>query len=359
MCQSIQRVKSAALTISQTHLESATLQNERFFFLVRSHIILPLSLLEISYNIEQQPTAKRNHKTKTRKLLQNIPKRRSRTLEKSKTMSSSTYSSSKLAFTNHEYHAIKCNNDGVLYLQHGMYDQAVASFSESLFLSKQLINAMRRTVVGDDQNIEDCMQSSHQQQQYQHRPHCQFATAPSQPQQKQQPFQNKKSFIVTTPVEIHEGYSTLCGVSSCEDNQLSSAPMQCYIRMSFIVMFNLAITYHLGALNVSQTMSLCNDEPLSKAKKLYELAYCISTQENVEICAYYTISIVNNLSQIHAMVGNDVGSKLCCENLLQSLVYLKETGVALDKAIGVEHMEGLYSNVMHLVLTNQQVAPAA
>ena len=278
---------------------------------------------------------------------------------------SSSSSSSKLAFTNHEYHAIRCNNQGVLYLQHGKYDQAVASFSESLFLSKQLINAMRRSVVGDDGDIEDgCMQSSpYQQHHYQHRPHCQFAAAPSQPQQ--QGIFNKKSFLVTTPIEIHEGYSTLCGVSAgCEDNELSAAPIQCYIRMSFIVMFNLAITYHLGALHSDNAVSheqtsLYDEEHLSKAQKLYELAYCISTQENVEISAYYTISIVNNLSQIHAMVGNMQDSQLCCENLLASLVYLKESGAAMDKALGMDHIEGLYSNVMHLVLTNHQVAPAA
>lgn len=89
--------------------------------------------------------------------------------------------------------------------------------------------------------------------------------------------------------------------------------------------------------------------------RLYQLAYGIHMQEDVNISVYQTIPIVNNLSQVHWALGNFRDANICCKNLLTTLVFLRECGE--DKT--VEDLDGFYSNVMHLVLQDRQVATAA
>ena len=227
--------------------------------------------------------------------------------------------------------AIKYNNQGVYFLKCGLYDEAVSAFTESLFMAKRLMAMYQECydAAGHTQTRK-CDES------YCLRPYCDFVQLKSSPYMESN---SRRGFIFSSPIEVHD--------------DLEGAPMHCYLRMSFIVMFNLAISHHLLAMSNQDRMTQIDN--LEKATRLYQLAYGIHMQEDVNISVYQTIPIVNNLSQVHYSLGNFRDANVCCKNLLTTLVFLRECGE--DKT--VDNLDGFYSNVMHLVLQDRQVATAA
>jgi hypothetical protein len=99
--------------------------------------------------------------------------------------------------------------------------------------------------------------------------------------------------------------------------------------------------------------------------KLYQLAYGIHMQEDVDVSLYQVIPIINNLSQVHLALRNPKDANLCCKHLLSALAYVRECGGEQSSTSSSSispmdnQLEGYFSNVMHLVLSDGQVATAA
>ena len=123
-----------------------------------------------------------------------------------------------------------------------------------------------------------------------------------------------------------------------------------FVKLSFIQLYNLALTHHLCAL------SRPNPEPfLRKALSLYELAYTIHVSEDVELTILQSMAIVNNLGQLHSKLNDFEKSQQCFENLLTTLMFVKDCGEQDS-----QHMlDGFLSNVMSLILCSPKPAPAA
>ena len=86
----------------------------------------------------------------------------------------------------------------------------------------------------------------------------------------------------------------------------------CYIynaQLSFVVLFNSAMAYHLRA--------KANDcqESLRKALCRYELAYAVVLKEDLDLTTLQIMSLVNNMGEIHFQLGNSQFASRCFEYL--------------------------------------------
>jgi tetratricopeptide (TPR) repeat protein len=129
-----------------------------------------------------------------------------------------------------------------------------------------------------------------------------------------------------------------------------------FILYSFACVFNLALGHHLSGLITSSPFFL------RKAIKLYEQAYGILIQDNNDIDPSHFLAVLNNLGRSHIHLGNSRKSTKYSEYLLATLMYVAD----IYKLDGIEYSdehvvlcEGCFSNVMHLVLRDRRIAPAA
>jgi hypothetical protein len=122
-----------------------------------------------------------------------------------------------------------------------------------------------------------------------------------------------------------------------------------YEKSSFMLLYNLALTHHLSALDGNNTQ-----KRLQKALKLYELAYSIQMTEDIQLTVLHTMAIVNNLGMAHAALDDKEKSQQCLQHLLSSVMFLHDC----NDQDSIEQMDGFIANVMSLILMPSS-APAA
>jgi hypothetical protein len=126
-----------------------------------------------------------------------------------------------------------------------------------------------------------------------------------------------------------------------------------YIELSFMLLYNLALCHHVSAMS-SHSDTSSNDEKrvqkLRNALNLYELAYTISlTQEDtIQPTVMQQMVLVNNLGHVHQALHNAACSRQCFENLLSTLMFVKDCAGG-EEYHDVEQMDGFLSNVMNLM----------
>ena len=143
---------------------------------------------------------------------------------------------------------------------------------------------------------------------------------------------SKSSYIFCSPVSITE-----------------ASPNISALKVSVILIFNLALSHHLFAVERQ-----CPGEFL-KAQRLYELVHQIQKQEDLELCVLHNMALANNLGHVHQSLNNAQKSRMCFEHLLATLMYFVEGGDG-DK---VEHLQGFFRNAAPLILGDISLAPAA
>jgi tetratricopeptide (TPR) repeat protein len=230
------------------------------------------------------------------------------------------------------------NNEGVSLIESGLYDEAISTFSKGLTLVKQVL-----ALQGDDDQADeaaaDSMETSAEPAS--DSPICYFHKM-QEPQatnecRDQEEVLSDEPFIFRAPLYIQ---------SRVTDHASSTAY---YVKSSFMILYNLALTHHLSALSRNDTQ-----KRLQKALKLYELAYTIQMTEDIQLTVLQTMAIVNNLGLIHTALEDEEKARQCFQHLLSSIMFLNDCG---DRD-SVEHMDGFIANVMPLVLMGSS-APAA
>jgi tetratricopeptide (TPR) repeat protein len=230
------------------------------------------------------------------------------------------------------------NNEGVSLIEWGFYDEAITEFSKGLTLVKQVL-----ALHGDNQADEaasDSMKTSAEPAS--HSPICQFhkmqePTVTKECRDHDEFLSDDEPFIFREPIFIP---------SHSADHTSSTY----YVKSSFMLLYNLALTHHLSALSGKDTQ-----KRLQKALKLYELAYTIQMTEDIQLTVLQTMAIVNNLGLIHASLQDEVKSRQCFQHLLSSIMFLHECG---DRD-SVEQIDGFIANVMSLILTGSSTNAAA
>ena len=137
---------------------------------------------------------------------------------------------------------------------------------------------------------------------------------------------------------------------------------------STIIIFNLALAFHLSALGIttatsSSSSSNCHNNNknkalarLTKALKLYELALTLQEQEKIQGNALFTLATVNNMGVIQRSIGeSDKQARDYFEFLLSNLL-------PMFAGIGKEDifpLTAFFSNAINVLNSRSHSAPAA
>lgn len=126
-------------------------------------------------------------------------------------------------------------------------------------------------------------------------------------------------------------------------------------RLDFVILFNLALSYHfLGLQKDDSTISAA--PILHNAVSFYEMAYRMLMEEN-EVPVARAMVILSNLGQIYRHLNNEASATACFQRLLSTMLVLHHQG----DASRIEHWESFVSNVSGLMTSRSHFAcfPAA
>lgn len=229
--------------------------------------------------------------------------------------------------------AAALNNEGIAHLEAHRYDQAIPSITKALGIVREELSCSRS------------------------RCSCSGCVCSSKKQEGNDPvfhFQ-KSEQVLPRGVSIPEGEEDgdeLFVFKRAMVIPLKAAPPECYdyyVSLSFIILFNLALAYHLRGLATE-----CQ-RTLRKALRLYEMAYTVHIKEDLTLTALQAMAIVNNMGQIHAELGSSENSQECFQSLLSTFMYVQ--GAAHEEARN--HMDGFVTNVLSFGIQGAKSAPAA
>eukprot|EP00977_Amphora_coffeiformis_P012502 scaffold3079_cov174-Amphora_coffeaeformis.AAC.13 len=233
--------------------------------------------------------------------------------------------------------ATSLNNEGISQLEANNFEAAAASFSRGLSVVKKALssNDWENNSSGPFQTPQESSEETLA---------CQFSK-----------LHDDNSMLDFVDEDEHDILTTEAGFVFQEPimvlpGSLESPSYAFFVKLSFIQLYNLALSHHLCALQRS------NPEPfLRKALSLYELAYTIHVSEDVELTILQSMAIVNNLGHLHKQLDNIEKSQQCFENLLTTLMFVKDCGEQDCHQL----LDGFLSNVMPLILCGSKPAPAA
>lgn len=155
---------------------------------------------------------------------------------------------------------------------------------------------------------------------------------------------------------------------------LSSSDL--FSKFIMIVMYNLALTLHLQAIEADDGDGVENNSKtggrrsginrrarrlFARARKLYELAFEMHLDESCEdVNLLFTLALINNLGLIYDRTGETSRSETCFGNMLSTMMYLTDS----NESSNVKQWDGLLSNVMDILFFKKKVmyevaAPAA
>ncbi len=129
----------------------------------------------------------------------------------------------------------------------------------------------------------------------------------------------------------------------------STGPLE-YAMVSSIVIFNMALAHHLMALDEAGDIRVL---PLRKAQRLYELAICLvsPTESGGDGGMLFILSCVNNLGNVHQLLGDTPTSEKYFQELLSILMFVTSNGIRTSQFVSL-----FYGSVFR---GQQDVAPAA
>jgi len=221
---------------------------------------------------------------------------------------------------------LELNNRGVRSIDLTNFDESIRDFSRALHIVKQVL-ALQGEEEQDELDCEDFPPSAPQDADFYFaccQQHVAKAVSIGEP------------FIFRSPIIV-------------PSNTAQPTCFNYYVKLSYVLLYNLALSHHLSALSDGST------KKLQKAISLYELAYTIMTTEDISLSVLQTMAIVNNLGMIHSTLGAQNKSQQCFQHLLSAIMIVNDSG----ERDPVNQMEGFIMNVMPLILGRSRVAPAA
>lgn len=133
--------------------------------------------------------------------------------------------------------------------------------------------------------------------------------------------------------------------------ELVHTPGCCEV-LSYAVMYNLALAYHLRGMEEHGNSSL-KDRCLCTSAALYEHAHQLL--EANELSILHEMAIACNLGHIYRTLGSEDRARLCFEHLLSMMLYVVDCGRD-GKIMGM--MDGFFYNVMPLICSRHAAAAA-
>ena len=263
----------------------------------------------------------------------------------------------------------KMNNEGAVHLGNGRYEDAAQSFTAALQLVKSSITTL------NGQEGDATMKTSGYPTVTSPSP-SQVVISPLYDLVQQADCSLDKMFFQSTssssssffssPLALYRSPLRISDVANFEHNDPT-------VEASVAVIFNLALTYHLKGLYMIRdgvhgdchrrqldgfeppinSNSNGPDVAMYQAATLYELAYSIVQQEQIDIHAEFSMAMINNLGHAYRTRGDADRSDECFRYLLSTHMFLQSYG-RTDRMRTIEFI----ASISHLIL-KESTAPAA
>ena len=243
--------------------------------------------------------------------------------------------------------AILLNNEAVDLLERGENEGAIAAFTNSLEILRPLL-------AGIEDHSSICEKEHHMEVDHDlaeqsgpeilmHPPVettcCSSGIAASQSLMKaRNKHYEKQHFVFQDPITI-------------PFEAIKSDPSaRFFTKLSMVIIFNLALSFHLSALEHVSVPRLL------RAKRLYEFAFQMHLQDDCDVTLLYSLALMNNLGLIYNSLSDLDRSSQCFEHMLATMMFLLES----DDARTIKQWDGLLSNVIGLIFKEPcSVASAA
>jgi hypothetical protein len=179
-------------------------------------------------------------------------------------------------------------------------------------------------------------------------------------------------FVYRRPMRVHQECIDRCHYNGA--------------TLSFVSLFNIALAYHLKAIETVPSMVDSKEKlaVLQQPLKLYELAYQLHFQcqegkesqttlkESMESCDSSSSTctkdpnlinlrlmmlVTSNISQIHKLAGNDTKHHQCLEHLLNAVMYMNH-GCDSDNILTPREKDGIFDNLAPILKTKLYAAAA-
>ncbi|CAB9515612.1 expressed unknown protein [Seminavis robusta] len=126
------------------------------------------------------------------------------------------------------------------------------------------------------------------------------------------------------------------------------------VKFSSSILFNLALSYHLAAMEHASSNEQKMKRLLQKALTFYKLAYTMM-QDTKNNGVMETMAIANNLGHVQLTVGDSDKARQCYEHLLSTIMFVADTG---DRN-SIPQFDGFFHSVQAVVLPFGTTAQAA
>jgi hypothetical protein len=224
------------------------------------------------------------------------------------------------------------NNQAVVKLQQGKHDEAVSLLTDALNMLASLMRSQESSV------IDATNPSTNGGAAFVFLSNANTSPFLENNMPKSSVFHR---YIFRVPICVHNSDQLLLDCRS-------------YEMLSFVVIYNLALTWHLhGVLTVGND-SLRNTR-LHRALSLYQHANSIMTNCRTEAVTLLYMAIVCNIGHIYGCLGEDAKAKDSSQLLLSAILCLVDSGADPEHSI---ELEGFISNVMPIILKQASAAAA-
>lgn len=237
--------------------------------------------------------------------------------------------------------AIRMNLRGVHHMESSRFAAAINEFSRALTTVKAVLSQQEDPMDDCEHCCCDTVQklafqfSDDDDEEEEHEDEDTTMMQIGQPED--QPFIFQSAIIVT--------FSPNVSPQAPED-------FQSLVKFSAAILFNLALSYHLAAMEASSDIK--QKKLLKKALTFYKLAYTMM-QDTHNNGVMETMAIANNLGHVQLTVGDMDKAKQCYEHLLSTIMFVTDCG---DRQ-SIRHFDGFFHSVQTVVLSSHKQAAQA
>jgi tetratricopeptide (TPR) repeat protein len=226
--------------------------------------------------------------------------------------------------------ATQLNSQGATLTENGRYQEAESVLTKALKTFQQMMNERDNNDVVE-QHYEQAVLSLDQ---------C-------MKQIVQPPPPDEGGFVYDCPLRIvNDKLSKRCPAAAWQ---------QTTTKDSAIIIFNLALSLHLGAVKMLSSPQK-RLKQLEKARNLYELAFQLEGE--IEQANFrFMFAVMNNLGHVLKCLQKKKRAAKCFEQLLSILMYVVDRSAA-GSSSEVGEIDGYLRNTSHLVLVKSTAAAA-
>lgn len=189
----------------------------------------------------------------------------------------------------------------------------------------------------------------------------------------------KKTAKLMTSLALSDTYVYADPIILDDESLVCHRHRQCLMKITVTILFNMALAHHLMARSTlirmfdEESSSSLDEEhrhelqrtcrcDLKRAVTLYTLSCRIHVFERLSMNEMIAMAHLNNLGQIHAILGNTSVSKAFFEKLLSNLALYTESYRDSEHQAtrrGRRRLAGFYQNATQIILRGPELAPAA